>query len=89
MIYVDPIQTHPSGDWCHMWSDTSDEELDAFARVMGLRRGWAHTSRGYTLHRFYHYDLRPAQRETALEQGAQPMRLKDYLYRLKRLMAHP
>ena len=89
MIYVDPIQQHPSGAWCHLWSDTSDEELDAFARVLGLRRGWAHTSYGYTLQRFYHYDLRPAQRERALQQGAQAIRLKDFLYRRKRIVAPP
>ena len=31
MILVDPIRRHPAGEWCHMVSDESVEELHEFA----------------------------------------------------------
>jgi hypothetical protein len=38
MILVDPIRRHQSGEWCHMVSDESLEELHEFAATIGLRR---------------------------------------------------
>lgn len=74
MIYVDEINEWQSGKWCHMWSDTSDEELDTFAKVIGLRKSWAQNRPG-----FYHYDLRPSKRKLALSKGAEFMRLRDWI----------
>jgi uncharacterized protein DUF4031 len=38
MILVDPIRRHQSGEWCHMVSDESVEELHEFAARIGLKR---------------------------------------------------
>ena len=35
MILVDPVRRHPSGEWCHMVSDESVEELHEFAPGSG------------------------------------------------------
>lgn len=49
---------------CHLTTDGSVEELHAFARQLGLRRGWFQD--GTTPH----YDLTAPRRARALEQGA-------------------
>ena len=49
MILVDGVTRYgaeltrglPSSRWCHMVSDTSEEELHAFAARIGLKREWA------------------------------------------------
>jgi Protein of unknown function (DUF4031) len=38
MILVDPVRRHRSGEWCHMVSDESVEELHEFAAKIGLKR---------------------------------------------------
>lgn len=48
--------------WCHMVSDTSDEELHAFAARLGLKRGWFQGD---------HYDLTASKRALAIRLGAQ------------------
>lgn len=69
-IYVDEIREYPGkGNWCHMWTDGTDEELDAAAKTLGLKKEWAHLSQGVS-GRFYHYDLRPNKRAWALRMGA-------------------
>lgn len=80
-VYVDEIRDYGRkedappdrpfwyGKWSHLWSDTSDAELDAFARRIGLKRSWAQLSRGMS-GRFYHYDVRPTKRGLALKRGA-------------------
>lgn len=67
-IYVDELRDYPpKGKFCHMWTpDGTDKDLDAFARMLGLKRSWAHTSHGL-VGRFYHYDLTPNKRRQALE----------------------
>lgn len=73
MIYVDELFEWHSDDWrkgwwCHMWSDTSTEELVAFARSLGLEDSWLqHRGRGRLQE---HYDLRPGTRALALRRGA-------------------
>lgn len=80
-IYVDDITSYASGDWCHMWTDGTREELDRFAVGIGLKTKWAQTSRG-RIGEFYHYDLRPSKRILAIKRGAVEMQLMDWI-RLK------
>jgi hypothetical protein len=47
--------------WCHLGSTTSDDELHAFAEVLGLSR------RSFDRD---HYDLTPSRRAIAIELGA-------------------
>ena len=69
MVYVDPISTWPTAircfkaGSCHLVADTV-EELHAFARLLGLRRGW------FQPVSWPHYDLTPARREKAVALGA-------------------
>jgi hypothetical protein len=75
MILVDPVRQHPSGEWCHMVSDESVEELHAFAAKIGLRRkAFQSTSRP-------HYDLRPWTRRLALSLGAEEVGMRDLVRR--------
>lgn len=68
-VYVDQIQNWPTtircfkGGSCHLIADTVDE-LHAFAKRLGLRRGWFQPSS------WPHYDLTPARREKAVDLGA-------------------
>lgn len=70
-FYVDEVREYVGkGLWCHLWTpDGTDRELDAFARLLGLRKSWAHTSHGM-VGRFYHYDLTPRKRVEALGYSA-------------------
>lgn len=86
-IFVDePVPNSVKGSrgkhWCHLWSDTSDEELDAFAESIGLKSEWAQISRGAFIRRFYHYDLAPNKHAQAIEQGAVEIALNDYIRRV-------
>jgi hypothetical protein len=78
MILVDPIRRHQSGEWCHMVSDESLEELHEFAATIGLRRkAFQCTSRP-------HYDLRPSKRRLAVSMGAQEVGMRDLVNRAVR-----
>jgi Protein of unknown function (DUF4031) len=78
MILVDPIRRHPSGEWCHMVSDESVEELHEFATRIGLnRKSFQSTSRP-------HYDLRPSARRLAVSMGAQEVGVRDLVRRALR-----
>lgn len=80
MIYVDPIQKHASGEWCHMWSSMGDtDELHAFANKIGLRRDWAQVSSSHIVKEWHHYDLRPSKRVLAIKHGAVEMSLLVWL----------
>jgi len=67
-VYVDDlrdtsmafIRNWPYAEACHLMAD-SDAELEAFARSIGLRRGWRHGD---------HYDLTRARRAVAVRAGA-------------------
>jgi hypothetical protein len=71
MILVDTPHGYPNGPrhlrnarWCHMVSDTSLEELHAFAMRLGLKRAWFQDGRTP------HYDLVEAKRAVAVGMGA-------------------
>lgn len=75
MILVDRIRHYPSGEWCHMVSDESVEELHEFAARIGMkRRAFQNTSRP-------HYDLRPSTRRLAVSLGAEEVGMKDLVRR--------
>ena len=63
MILVDPIRRHPAGEWCHMVSDESVEELHEFAGIGLKRKAFQGVSRP-------HYDLRPSTRRLAVAPGS-------------------
>jgi Protein of unknown function (DUF4031) len=78
MILVDPIRRHPAGEWCHMVSDESVEELHEFATTIGLKRkAFQGVSRP-------HYDLRPSTRRLAVSMGAQEVGMRDLVRRTVR-----
>jgi hypothetical protein len=78
MILVDPIRRHQSGEWCHMVSDESLEELHEFAATIGLKRkAFQGVSRP-------HYDLRPSKRRLAVSMGAQEVGMRDLVRRAVR-----
>lgn len=70
MILVDEPRVYRTSlrqkRWCHMVSDTSEEELHAFARLLGMKREWYQGRRGRTPH----YDLTPTRRALAIKHGA-------------------
>ncbi|MDP2659787.1 MAG: DUF4031 domain-containing protein, partial [Dehalococcoidia bacterium] len=82
-VYVDDlkpvIQPNPNWRWessCHLWADTEDE-LHAFAKRIGLRRGWFQPH-----HLLPHYDLTAPRRRGAIREGAVAVNAKEYLRKL-------
>jgi hypothetical protein len=53
--------------WCHLVADSS-QELETFARELGLEPGWLQTKPGRPWHD--HYDLPEWAREAAVARGA-------------------
>src|ERR687888_1919482 len=77
-LLVDELREYPHTrlpfrQWCHLVSDTSFEELHAFAARLGIPR-----------HRFQgdHYDLPPRLRATALALGAEEVSTRELLLRM-------
>ena len=77
-VLVDELREYPHTPlpftrWCHLVSDESFEELHAFAAALGIPR-----------ERFQrdHYDLPPALRERALENGAHAVSIDDLAQRM-------
>ena len=77
-VLVDEIREYPYvrwtvKHWCHMVSDTSFEELHAFAAALGIPR-----------QRFQrdHYDLPPSLRARAVAQGAEQVTISDLAQRM-------
>lgn len=74
MIYVDKLIEYPASMcrglpgriWCHLISDTSDEELHAFAQCIGCKRSWAQLPPKASTP---HYDLTPSRRALASRRG--------------------
>ncbi len=64
MIYVDQTKKWPSGEWCHLLTDGTIDDLHTFAQQIGLKRSWFQP--GSTPH----YDLRPSKRSAAVLNGA-------------------
>ena len=72
MILVDAITKHEAPGLrykfcCHMVSDTSAEELHAFAARLGLQRAWSQERPTSSAH---HYDITPPKRARAITLGA-------------------
>jgi hypothetical protein len=71
MILVDGITEHATPlrykKWSHLVSDTSEEELHAFAAKIGLRREWAQLRPRASA---AHYDVTPPKRALAIKLGA-------------------
>lgn len=87
-VYVDDMRMEASvpngnrtvtGRWSHLFADTI-EELETFARQLGLRESWLQTSNGG----LPHYDLVDSRRLMAIRLGAQPVSYHDDLPRLLR-----
>jgi hypothetical protein len=76
MVYVDEPRTFSLKfpDYCHIWSDGSDDELHAFADSIGLQRSWFQNREG-----FHHYDLSLRKRKMVLSKGATFMPLADWI----------
>ena len=60
------IHFFKGGLWCHMMAD-SLEELETFARKLGLHKNWLQGSDEFHMH----YDLSPKMRDRALKLGAE------------------
>jgi hypothetical protein len=60
--------------WAHLVSDTSHEELHAFAATLGLQRGWFQGD---------HYDIPSEVRLAAIELGAEPVGAGELVRRLR------
>lgn len=90
MIYVDRIQTYPasmcrglpSRQWCHLISDTSLDELHAFAQLIGLKRAWAQLPPKASAP---HYDLTPLRRAAAVKAGATEVNRNEFVAAVHRL----
>lgn len=71
MILVDGVTEYETAlrykKWSHMVSDTSAEELHAFAARLGLKREWSQERPKSSAH---HYDIVPSKRALALRLGA-------------------
>lgn len=69
-VYVDSMKDYGasgrlSGEWCHMWADTT-EELHEMAGLIGMKRQWFQNRP-----RFPHYDLRKSKRDATVMLGAE------------------
>jgi hypothetical protein len=84
MIMVDPARRYPAEMfkgrarihrnkvWCHMTSDTSEEELHEFAAEVGLKYEWFQKN---------HYDLTGGMRARAISFGAQEVSTQELVRR--------
>jgi len=75
---VDPLREYPEVPWrvkrwCHMASDTSFDELHAFAVRLGIPRSGFQGD---------HYDLPPAVRSRAVTFGAEEVGTDEFLVRM-------
>lgn len=79
-VYVDDMQLGADvpnagrivrGNWSHLFADTI-AELEAFARMLGLRPEWQQNSSG-----FVHYDVVNSRRSQAIRLGARPVPYRD------------
>jgi hypothetical protein len=75
MIYVDKMQLHQSGEWCHMITDSENlDELHAMADKLKLKREWFQDTPNAS---FPHYDLRRSKRALAIANGAVEATMMD------------
>jgi ACT domain-containing protein len=78
MIYVDTaIRWKIRGKkWCHMISDTAEEELHEFAKKIGLKRSWFHRGKDNSKP---HYDLTEDRRRRAIQLGAKAVGRREFV----------
>jgi Protein of unknown function (DUF4031) len=83
MLYVDELrefiktskQAKKHGKfWCHLFSDSSIDELHEFANLIGLKKEWFQSKKN-----FPHYDLVSSKRKLAVQFGAKEIKLKEFL----------
>jgi hypothetical protein len=85
VILVDPVTEYPAAitrglpgrRWCHMVSDTSEEELHAFAASIGCKRAWFQAPPRHRAH----YDLTPSRRARAVALGAVEVTSRELVQR--------
>lgn len=87
MIYVDPMK-RTGKTWgahgqyassCHLFTNSSIEELHIFAEKIGLKKNWFQDHRLLS-----HYDLTPGRRRKAIEAGAKEVsdsELRDLIWK--------
>lgn len=82
MILVDDPRTYKTSlrhkTWSHMVSDTSEDELHAFAARLGLRRAWFQSRPKASA---AHYDLLPGKRDLAIQFGAVAVTRRELVIR--------
>ena len=82
MIYIDPPREYPTRlrhkVWSHLVSDTSEEELHAFAARLGLKRAWF---QGRPKASAAHYDVTASKYELAIKLGAIPVTSRELVTR--------
>ena len=91
-VYIEQPQDYPRNmvapaarrwgfKWAHLWCDPGDEEeLHRIAADIGLRPHWFQDKPG-----FPHYDIVPRRVPAAINAGAQPMELRQWV-RNRRLL---
>ena len=80
-ILVDCVPVRHGGrTWYHMTSDESIEELQAFARRLGLKRSWMHTDGDLP-----RYAVVDRVRDEALRRGARKAGCREILAAGRRL----
>jgi hypothetical protein len=73
-IYVDNMNARKGyKTWCHMVSDTSEDELHEFAALIGLRREW------FQPKSYPHYDITGIMIRRAINNGARRCEYTDVL----------
>jgi Protein of unknown function (DUF4031) len=82
-VYVDNVRIPATvgrrhAHWSHLTADTQDE-LHAFAELLGLRRAWFQRGKSYAGRPpvGWHYDVTDDMRLQALALGAQPVTMRD------------
>ena len=82
MILVDALRVYSTQlkhkTWCHMVSDTSEEELHTFAARLGLKRAWFQRRPQASV---AHYDLTPPRRTLAVQLGAVEVSSRELVQR--------
>ena len=85
-VYIEEPQDYPRAmvapaarrygfKWSHLWCDPGDEdELHRIAAEIGLRRKWFQDKPD-----FPHYDTIPRRARAAINAGAQPMQLRQWI----------
>ena len=76
MIFIDPLKLYTGKRilYAHMVSDTSLEELHAFALSIGVKR--------HFFHRGNHYDIRENEHPIAIAKGAQLVTPKELVRKM-------